>query len=60
MGLFFYKYLAQKNDDEQQTMISAGERARNLFSVLDQDGDGVLTMEEFIEGIYMEGHNIRY
>ena len=41
-------------------MISAGERARNLFSVLDQDGDGVLTMEEFIEGIYMEAQNIRY
>ena len=50
---FFCKYVAQKNDDEQQTMISAGERARNLFSVLDQDGDGVLTMEEFIEGIYI-------
>ena len=42
-------YLATKNTDEQ-TMIGAAERARNLFSVLDSDGNGVLTLEEFIEG----------
>jgi Ca2+-binding EF-hand superfamily protein len=41
-------------------MISCAERARRLFAVLDQDGDGVLTMEEFIEGTYMEVQNIRY
>ena len=35
-------------------MMSAAERARNLFSVLDQDGDGVLTMEEFIAGTYIK------
>ena len=32
-------------------MIGAAERARNLFSVLDSDGNGVLTLEEFIAGI---------
>ena len=46
--IYFYQS-ATKNNDEQ-TIIGAAERARNLFSVLDSDGNGVLTLEEFIAG----------
>ena len=49
MTLFSFPLLATKNNDEQ-TMIGAAERAKNLFSVLDSDGNGELTLEEFIAG----------
>ena len=48
---------ATKNNDEQ-TIIGAAERARNLFSVLDSDGNGVLTLEEFIAGILSYNKNL--
>ena len=35
-------------------MIGAAERAKNLFSVLDSDGNGVLTLEEFIAGTILQ------
>ena len=31
-------------------MIKKGKRARELFDALDDDGNGVLTEDEFIEG----------
>ena len=42
--------IAPRKKEEQDSTVSAAERARNLFSVLDSDGNGVLDMDEFIAG----------
>ena len=43
----------QNMSDDQPMEITATERARNLFAVLDNDGNGLLTMEEFVAGSYV-------
>ena len=47
---FVDKIIAPRKKEEQDSTVSAAERARNLFSVLDSDGNGVLDMDEFIAG----------
>lgn len=42
--------IAPRKKEDQDSTVSAAERARNLFSVLDSDGNGVLDMDEFIAG----------
>lgn len=46
-------FKTENAEDLENIAMSARERAQNLFSALDFDGDGLLTMEEFIAG-YME------
>ena len=47
---FIDKMIAPRKKEDQDNTVSAAERARNLFSVLDSDGNGVLDMDEFIAG----------
>ena len=47
---FIHKITAPRKKEDQDSTVSAAERARNLFSVLDSDGNGVLDMDEFIAG----------
>ncbi len=34
----------------EEPLPSAEERAKDLFEALDKDGDGVITMEDFVNG----------
>ena len=50
---FIHKIIAPREKQDQDNTVSAAERARNLFSVLDSDGNGVLDMDEFIAGRFV-------